>query len=133
VIVIKGPEKRSARRAPGELEADVLGVLWASDEPLSPSDVQERLAQPLAYTTVATILIRLSEKGMAERKRSGRAYLYSPTVQEADHLSEQMRRVLARSGDQQAALQGLVDSLSPEEEAVLLGLLTRGRQKAKGS
>jgi predicted transcriptional regulator len=113
----------TSRRPAGELEADVLAALWAHTEPASANDVQAALGRPLAYTTVATILVRLCEKGMVRRVRAGRGYLYQPVVNESDHLTGQIRRVLARAGDQSAALQGLVDSLSPDEEAQLLAML----------
>ena len=105
----------------------MLAALWAAGEPLTPSQVQDRLPRPLAYTTIATILTRLAEKGMVERSRSGRGYAYAPVVAEADHMTEQIRRVLSRAGDQSVALQGLVDSLTPSEEAELLRLLTEHR------
>jgi hypothetical protein len=37
-----------ARRSPGALEAEVLAVLWSSDEPQSPAEVQ--LSGDLAYS-----------------------------------------------------------------------------------
>jgi len=116
-----------ARRRSGELEADVLGVLWASDVPLTPNQVQEKLDRPLAYTTVATILVRLAEKGMVERTRTGRGYSYRPVIKEAEHVTEEIRRLLSRSDDHTVALRGLVESLSPEDESELLRLLTEGR------
>ena len=110
----------------------MLAVLWASDGPLTPNEVQERLGRPLAYTTVATILIRLAEKGMVDRARAGRGYCYRPVVEEVDHVTEQIRRVLDVSGDHSVALRGLVDSLSPDEEAELLRLLTEDRSDRGG-
>jgi predicted transcriptional regulator len=46
------------------------------------SDVQESLLplRPLAYTTVLTILDRLSKKGAVTRVKQGKAYVYAPSL-----------------------------------------------------
>jgi predicted transcriptional regulator len=46
------------------------------------SDVQESLMplRPLAYTTVLTILDRLSKKGAVTRVKQGKAYFYTPSL-----------------------------------------------------
>ena len=46
------------------------------------SDVQESLLplRPLAYTTVLTILDRLSRKGAVTRVKQGKAYVYTPSL-----------------------------------------------------
>jgi predicted transcriptional regulator len=67
-----------ARRAGGELEAQVLAVLWAAGQPLSPGEARQQLAaapggSALAYSTVVTILSRLHAKGVLRRRRAGRA------------------------------------------------------------
>jgi predicted transcriptional regulator len=44
------------------------------------SEVQESLLRPLAYTTVLTILDRLSRKGAVTRVKQGKAYVYTPSL-----------------------------------------------------
>lgn len=41
------------------------------------NDVAEKLARPLAYTTVMTTLDRLFKKGLLERQKCDRAFVYS--------------------------------------------------------
>jgi predicted transcriptional regulator len=118
----------AVRRASGELEGDVLAVLWSADRPLSTAEVHERLDGDLAYTTVATILGRLHDKGLVERSPVGRAHTYAPAVSEVDLTSSAFRSVLTRSHDRHALLQGLVDSLSPDDEDLLQRLLTQARR-----
>jgi predicted transcriptional regulator len=62
----------------GELEAAVMGILWARTGRLSVRDVHVLLAhdRDLAYTTVMTVLDRLAKKGLVSRKLDGRAWLY---------------------------------------------------------
>lgn len=86
------------KRANGALESEVLGVLWAADGPLTPAQVQQALTDSgitaLAYTTVATILIRLLEKDQVHREAAGRGHAYSPTRDAAQFAAERLRDVL---------------------------------------
>jgi predicted transcriptional regulator len=41
-------------------------------------DVGARLGRPLAYTTVMTTLDRLFKKGLLDRRKQDRAFVYSP-------------------------------------------------------
>ncbi len=61
----------------GHLERTALEILWDCGEG-TVHDVVRKLARPLAYTTVMTTLDRLYKKGMLERRKTERAFLYSP-------------------------------------------------------
>jgi predicted transcriptional regulator len=111
------------RRAPGELEAAVLTVLWDADEPVTPGDVQERLGGDLAYTTVVTILSRLHEKGMAAREKQGRSYRYHAVDDEPGLAARRMTSVLDREPDRGSVLARFVSNLSESDEQVLRKLL----------
>jgi predicted transcriptional regulator len=118
------PARRDrSRRRPGELEGDVLAALWASPEPMPPARVRAALGGDLAYTTVMTILVRLHAKGLIERTKVGRAFSYRPVVAETDLVAEQVRRLLAHGNDRAAVLQGFIDGLRPEDEAMLRAML----------
>jgi predicted transcriptional regulator len=114
-----------ARRAPGELEADVLAALWRADEPLSPGQVREALGGDLAYTTVMTILTRLHDKGSVTRTRLGRAFVYTPAFEQAELAASQMRELLDRGQDRRAVLARFVGTLSRDDERTLAALLRR--------
>ena len=111
------------RRPMGSLETEILAALWAADRPLSPGEVHEIAGTDLAYTTVMTILTRLWKKGLADRERAGRAYLYSPKVSEADLAASRMHEQLARAGDREAALSRFIGALSRRDERILRKLL----------
>jgi len=117
----------AGRRAFGELEQQVLSVLWAADAPLIPREVQERLADPPAYTTVMTILDRLQRKGTATRTSRGRAFAYRAVVTESDLASQHARALLANGHDRRAVLQGFVDVLSEADAEELVELLREAR------
>lgn len=61
-----------------------MKVLWSSDRALSVRDVLESLNHrrrpPLAYTTVMTVLARLTDKGVLTREQVGRAFVYAPAL-----------------------------------------------------
>jgi predicted transcriptional regulator len=117
------PRPAGDRRAKGDLEAEILAVLQEADGPLTPREVNDRLARPLAYTTVMTVLARLHEKGQAERERAGRGYAYSFLRDEAGRRAVQMRRLLGGEEQHADVLAHFVSELSPEDEDVLLRLL----------
>lgn len=85
----------------GPLGAEVMEVLWSSRESLAVRSVLERLnrgrAEPLAYTTVMTVLARLAERGAAERTLAGRGYVYRAAVKDAAELA--VRDVVRDHGD----------------------------------
>jgi predicted transcriptional regulator len=113
----------AGRRAAGELEAAVLAVLQGAGAPLSPGEVRERIGGPLAYTTVVTILSRLHAKGVLERHKAGRAYLYSPVADEPGLAARRMARVLDGESDREAVLARFVSALSDSDEELLRRML----------
>ena len=60
-------------------ELDVMAVLWARGSG-TVTEVREALGDPLAYTTVLTVLRTLEEKGFAGHEEEGKAHRYRPLV-----------------------------------------------------
>jgi predicted transcriptional regulator len=89
----------------GPLEAEVMEVVWAVPGPVSVRDVAKRLnddrAEPLAYTTVMTVMSRLAQKQVLERRREGRSYLYEPSAADAAGLA--VKSVIRTYGDEAVA------------------------------
>lgn len=81
---ISSPRRSVLDLAP--LELDCMNTLWPMGEG-TVREIRDRLAErrPRAYTTIMTIMDRLARKGVVERRKSGRAYIYVPnlTAQEA--------------------------------------------------
>lgn len=73
---------RSTGRVLGELETEVMRIVWKTHRPLSVSDIAEALnrKRKLAYTTVMTVMGRLTDKGVLNRKLAGKTYLYQAKV-----------------------------------------------------
>lgn len=112
------------RRGPGRLEREILQILTASADPLTPGEVRNRLDQDLAYTTVMTVLSRLADKGAAVRTPQGRGYAYAAVTDPAAQVAAAMHRAMA-GNDHAAVLARFVRALSPDDEQVLSRLLNQ--------
>jgi predicted transcriptional regulator len=63
----------------GELEQTIMEIVWQRQQATVREVVGELLrTPPLAYTTVATVMSRLVEKGLLVRSRAGKVDLYRP-------------------------------------------------------
>jgi predicted transcriptional regulator len=73
--------KASARDIPPPLELVCLKALWSLEQG-TVKEVRHLVApsHPLAYTTVMTVLDRLVRRGIATRRKAGRAFRYAPAV-----------------------------------------------------
>lgn len=63
-----------------------MKVVWQGEE-VSVREIREQLAadaRPLAYTTVETIMDRLTRKGVVERRKRGKAHRYTPVYRKAE-------------------------------------------------
>jgi BlaI family transcriptional regulator, penicillinase repressor len=100
-----------------ERELDVMGVLWELDSG-TVAEVQERLSDPLAYTTVLTVLRTLEDKGYVRHEAEGRAHRYFPTVDRSAAGKSALRRLVRKVFDGSAAmlLTHLVSDRSLTEE-----------------
>src|SRR6185437_14386847 len=110
----------------GELESAVLAVLQAAGSPLSPGEVRLRLGDDLAYTTVVTILSRLHGKGVLDRRKDGRAFVYAPVADEPGLAARRMSQVLDAEPDREAVLTRFVSGLSGKDEELLRRMLGEG-------
>ena len=64
-------------------EMQVMNILWDMQRGACVADVQKRFPEPPpAYTTIATFLKIMEQKGFVEKRRSGmgKTYVYSPLM-----------------------------------------------------
>lgn len=117
----------------GSLEADVLRSLQVLGEAPARTvrrDLDQR-GTHVAYTTVATILTRLHEKGLVRRRREtcrgGERYVYRPVDFERKYLLNLLKGVVTMFGPAGVVhLNEEIEKLNPSEEEQLrrrLGLL----------
>lgn len=101
----------------GELEQQVMIVLWGSPDPVSVRAVHDVLVRDreLAYTTVMTVLDRLAMKGVVSREQAGRAWLYRPVQTQAAMVADEMESLLRESGGEAMRVVGeFMSRLGPE-------------------
>ena len=68
-----------ASLALGKLERQVLDETWSRRE-VSVRDIFLAFEERIAYTTLMTTLDRLYKKRLLDRRKDGRAFLYSPAL-----------------------------------------------------
>lgn len=80
----------------GELEAEILRSVWRLEDASAREVIEDlRYRRRPAYTTVNTVLWRLSEKGLLNRTLSGKSYRYTPTVSKDEFLHRLSTRLVA--------------------------------------
>ena len=88
-----------------------------------------------AYTTVMTTMDRLFKKGLLNRRKLGRAFVYTPTVSrdelEGAVASELVHSLLRRDSEPLPILSTLVDAVSERDRALLDELERLVRQKRR--
>ena len=92
-----------------QLELECIKVLWRLSSG-TVAQVRAGLSRPLAYTTVMTVLDRMSVKGVVERRKSGRAYQYFAR--------------LDLDAARQAAVRHLIDNLFENDRTALVRYLS---------
>ena len=136
------PNHRPKQLSLGPLETEILNIVWELGC-ATVKDVHERiLADPdreLAYTSVTTVLRRLTQKGWLMCEKQERAFSWKPLVsrQEAQVINahDQLNRFLAVGNpDIVAAFADSLDTASLEQSAAIalrLQAARRAREEGK--
>jgi predicted transcriptional regulator len=86
-----------------------MDAIWEASRPVSVREIvdalNERRPEPLAYTTVMTVMNRLAAKNVLTRKGERRSYVYEATAPDAAGVA--VRHVICTYGD--AAVAHFVD------------------------
>ena len=130
------PTELPTTQAPlGHLESTVMDLVWDRGES-NVHDVMQNLGRPLAYTTVMTTLDRLFKKGLLERRKEARAFLYSARWSRLEWEQKRAGEFVAGflSGRQKSGellISCLVDAVGQQDEALLDALEQKIRLKRK--
>lgn len=75
-------KKRVTGKVLGELESEIMEIVWGQKGSISVKDVTEILSKKrqIAYTTAMTIMARLVDKGVLIRRIKGPSYQYKPKI-----------------------------------------------------
>lgn len=112
-----------------ELEQEVMAIIWNCTS-CTVRDVMKKLSnKKLAYTTVATILYRLYEKGIVIRKGQGISFIYSPKMTKETYAKRFaqafMKKFFSSFGDTAiASFAESIENLPKDKKKYLLQLLS---------
>jgi BlaI family transcriptional regulator, penicillinase repressor len=127
---------KQSHPTPGELE--VLKILWER----GPSTVREVMEvlnrqRQRAYTSVMSLLEVMTEKRLLKRRPAGRAFLYSPAVDQEGTLGEIVEDMVGRvfEGSASALVAHLLgrEQTSPEELEQIQKLIEEHQSQGKNS
>ncbi|HEX7378525.1 MAG TPA: BlaI/MecI/CopY family transcriptional regulator [Pirellulales bacterium] len=128
---------RPAAKELTERELEIMHVFWRRGE-LTVADVQKVLAEgglSLAYTTVATLVRILFDKGFLEQVNEERPFVFRP-LRSRDEVSGKLLADLVErvfEGSRERLLVRLLEQkkLSAKERAALEEILRRGNRETK--
>jgi predicted transcriptional regulator len=113
----------------GPLEIAVMQILWDSGES-NVHQVVERLERPVAYTTAMTTLDRLFKKGLLDRRKSERAFFYSPRLSRREWEHKRVGHLVAQLS-KESLISYLVEAVGEHNAALLDELESKIRIKRK--
>ncbi|MEA5595156.1 BlaI/MecI/CopY family transcriptional regulator [Rivularia sp. UHCC 0363] len=124
------PDYRPKQLSLGPLEAEILNIVWQLNK-VTVKNVHDRiLADPnreLAYTSVTTVLRRLTQKGWLECNKQGKAFYWRPllTKQQAEVIQahEQLQKFLKIGNPDVIA--AFADSLDEADSAKIQAIAKR--------
>jgi predicted transcriptional regulator len=120
------------QRAFGDLEAVIMDRVWDREEAVTVREIFDELAEErrIAYTTVLSTMDNLHRKDWLQRERSGKAYLYTPSMTREERSARLMRDAFESGGDTDMVLAFFVEQMNAGESAQLKAALRRaGRRR----
>jgi BlaI family transcriptional regulator, penicillinase repressor len=122
------PSPRRALLDLAPLELDCMNTLWPMGQG-TVREIRDSLAarRPRAYTTIMTIMDRLARKGVVERRKVGRAYMYSPNLSAEEARAQALGQVIENffGGSKEALLAQLAGD-APRARAAVAALASDG-------
>lgn len=116
------PDKKGLRKILGELETDIMELVWERGE-ATVRDIHDRLQhdRKIAYTTVMTVMSRLSDKGLLEKRKEGAAHVYRPIHSRSEFTKTTVKKVISEllSDFSSPTIAGFLDSIEEIDEQKL--------------
>ena len=119
-------------------ELEALRILWEEGE-LKPAEILERFGWTIENATLRSVLVNLVAKKHVQRRRQGKAYLYSARVPKTTVLQTMMQtltRVFAR-GSSEVLVAQLVETgdIKPSDLEIIRGIAAKnstGKSRMEG-
>ncbi len=130
------PQKNGIRQILGELEADIMEIIWKLKE-ASGRQVYDELKQKrdIAYTTIMTVIGRLTKKGILKRTQINSVYLFKPVLSKNDFTSNSVKQIMKKLLNDFSipAMNHFVDFLDDEDPDKIeeLARIIEARRKQK--
>lgn len=119
----------------GPLEAKIMDILW-NDVEMTIKDVQQVLDKDKQtnFNTVMTVMNRLVEKGILEKRAEGRSSLYKPVQSREEFLSEQSKEMTNELMDEfgNVVVSHMLDALEDVDDDLVAKLEQKIKQLKKG-
>ena len=119
----------------GDLEREVLQLVWQRGEQVTADAVREALSRKLKESTVRTVLKRLEEKGYLTHQVEGRTFLYQAAEPPTQVAARAVKRIVDWfcNGSVSDVLVGMVDAkmLDPDELKLLAAKIDQARKDGK--
>jgi predicted transcriptional regulator len=123
----------NAPAALGALETQVMDAVWSRGGEVSVREIHAAFQARLAYTTVMTTMDRLYKKGLLDRRKEGRAFLYAARLNRRQFVLQAgaglLRGLLESEGE--PALSFLVDAVTDRDRDLLDRLERLIREKKR--
>ncbi len=112
------PNRVGLRKVLGDLEADVMEILWLRKH-AAVREVHQCLCEKreIAYTTVMTVMARLADKKLLVRERDGNAFIYSPVLSRKEFTRQAVSEIIdgLMDGFAEPVMTHLVERMSQAE------------------
>jgi predicted transcriptional regulator len=119
----------------GDLEREVLHLIWLKTEPVTADGVREALSRRLKESTVRTVLKRLEEKGYLTHSVEGRTFFYQAAEPPQRVAARAVKRIVDWfcAGSASDVLVGMVEAkmLDPDELRALAARIERAKDSKK--
>ncbi|PAL15121.1 BlaI/MecI/CopY family transcriptional regulator [Peribacillus simplex] len=119
----------------GPLEANIMEYLWDKDEQ-SIKAVQQSLEldKPINFNTVMTVMNRLVEKGILEKRSEGRLSLFRPVQSKEEFFEEQSKKLTENLLDEfgGAVISHMLDAMKDADQGLIEKLEQKIQSLKKG-
>jgi predicted transcriptional regulator len=128
-------KEKGLKQVLGDLEYEIMEIVWDLKQ-VTVRRVHEKLKtkRDLAYTTIMTVMSRLTDKGILERIKQGSPYQYQAVLNKDDFINSSVRSVLGNllndfSSPAINQFVELLDEADPEKIEELAQLIEKKRKK----
>jgi len=90
------PQKKGLKKILGELESEIMEIIWCRGQ-VTVRDVFSVLSRKreIAYTTVKTVMERLSAKKLLNQLKQSNAFVYTPRLSRESFTRSTIKEILA--------------------------------------